>query len=44
MLDTLEKLREGDFAGTPINRGSSAMLLIDETLSSNKEQAALRTP
>lgn len=35
MFDTLEKLRDGDFAGTPINRGSSAMMLIEETLSPN---------
>lgn len=36
MLDALEKLRDGDFSGTPINRGSSAMMLIEETLSPNR--------
>lgn len=41
MLDTLEKLRDGDFSGTPINRGSSAMMLIEETLSPNAK--ALRS-
>ena len=28
----LERLRDGDFPGTPINPGSSAMMLIEETL------------
>lgn len=29
----LERLRDGGFVGTPINEGSGAMLLIEETLS-----------
>lgn len=32
LLETLIKLREGNFPGTPINAGSSAMMLIEETI------------
>lgn len=35
MLDALENLRDGDFVGTPINRGSAAMMLIEKTLKPN---------
>jgi hypothetical protein len=30
----LERLRDGDFVGTPINRGCGAMMLIDQALES----------
>lgn len=29
LLGTLEKLQSGDFGGTPINKGSAAMMLIE---------------
>lgn len=32
LREALEKLRDGDFSGTPINAGCAAMMLIEEAL------------